>query len=79
VEKLTLEPASVTTADADAVRAEGVSDTAISDAIHVCYLFSTIDRLADAFGFALPSKESHDRAALVLLKRGYTLPAPLAL
>ncbi len=60
-------------ADVDEVRQTGVSDQAISDAIYVCYLFNTIDRLADAFDFALPSKESFDKSAKHLLKQGYKL------
>ena len=47
LEKLTLHPADVTREDADAVRAAGVSDEALIDAIHVCALFSMIVRLAD--------------------------------
>jgi alkylhydroperoxidase family enzyme len=47
LEKLTLQPEDVAREDADAVRAAGVSDEALIDAIHVCALFSMIVRLAD--------------------------------
>jgi hypothetical protein len=34
-------------------------------------LFNIITRYADALGFAIPSAEGFDRAAAMLLKRGY--------
>jgi alkylhydroperoxidase family enzyme len=51
LEKVTRTPGEVTPADADAVRAAGVSDAAIEDALGVCFGFSLIARLADSFGF----------------------------
>jgi alkylhydroperoxidase family enzyme len=51
LEAVTLWPGEVGPADADAVRAAGVSDEAIEDALAVCFGFNLIDRLADAFGF----------------------------
>lgn len=49
--KVTLEPAAVGPADAEAVRAAGVSDEAIADALYICAFFNLIDRLADSFAF----------------------------
>ena len=40
------------------MRAAGVSDDALVDAIHVCALFSMIVRLADSLGWDVPSFES---------------------
>ena len=51
LQKVTLTPAQVTAADVEKVRAEGVSDEAIEDALAVCACFNLIDRLADSFGF----------------------------
>lgn len=51
LEAVSLRPESVGAADAAAVRAAGVSDDAIVDALLVCTYFNLIDRLADSFGF----------------------------
>jgi len=48
---VTLRPDELGRADAEAVRAAGVSDEALEDALGVCFGFNLIDRLADAFGF----------------------------
>ncbi|MFL5981396.1 MAG: hypothetical protein ACJ74R_06795 [Gaiellaceae bacterium] len=73
LEKLTLDPSSVTRADADAVRAAGVSDQAIVDAIHVCALFSMIVRLADSLGWDVPSFDEFSARADSMLASGYAL------
>jgi hypothetical protein len=73
LEKITLHPDDVGPGDIDEVRRAGMSDQAISDAIHVCYLFNTIDRLSDAFDFSLLSNESFHKSAKHLLKQGYEL------
>jgi uncharacterized peroxidase-related enzyme len=71
--KLTLRPDEVTRADADAVRAAGVSDEALVDAIHVCALFSMIVRLADSLGWDVPSFEEFSARADSMLATGYSL------
>ena len=71
IEKLTLTPDRVDTSDMDALRAQGLSDAAIEDAIHVTALFNMIDRIADALGFDIPSAKGFSNMAEVLLKRGY--------
>ena len=73
LEKLTLEPEQVTRADADAVRAAGVSEEALVDAIHVCALFSMIVRMADSLGWDVPSFESFFDRADAMLAGGYSL------
>jgi alkylhydroperoxidase family enzyme len=73
LEKLTLNPDEVTRADADAVRAAGVSDDALVDAIHVCALFSMIVRLADALDWEVPPFESFLERADAMLASGYAL------
>ena len=73
LEKLTLRPEEVTHADADAVRAAGVSDEALVDAIHLCALFSMIVRLADALGWDVPPFEEFLARADAMLASGYTL------
>jgi alkylhydroperoxidase family enzyme len=73
LEKLTLAPDEVTRADADAVRASGVSDEALVDAMHICALFSMIVRLADSLGWDIPSFESFFERADQMLASGYAL------
>ena len=73
LEKLTLEPEQVTRADAHAVRAAGVSDEALVDAIHISALFSMIVRLADALGWEIPTFESFFERADAMLAGGYAL------
>ena len=71
IEKLTLRPDQVQSTDIDALRAEGLSDAAIEDAIHVTVLFNIMDRIADSLGFEIPTAEGFAKAAEILLKRGY--------
>ena len=73
LEKLTLRPAELEPADADAVLATGVSRDALVDAIHVCGLFNMIVRLADALGWAVPPPEAFAARGRVLLESGYSL------
>jgi hypothetical protein len=77
LEKLTLSPDEVTSADIRAIRAEGISDQAISDAMHVCFGFNLIDRLADAFGWHVQTEEEFGKDASFLLKKGYELIGPV--
>jgi len=55
LEKLTLSPNDVQPGDVEPLRAAGVSDRAILDAIYVCFLFNLMDRVADALGFDVPA------------------------
>jgi alkylhydroperoxidase family enzyme len=73
LEKLTLRPDELGPADADAVRAAGVSDVAMVDAIHVAALFNMIVRLADSLGWDVPTWESCLARGDTMLARGYTL------
>ena len=75
LEQLTLRPEEVGPADADAVRAAGVSDDAMRDAITVCALFNMIVRLADSLGWDLPAPERLRMRAPAMLEGGYALSA----
>jgi hypothetical protein len=77
LEKVTLTPDAVTPVDVENVRAAGVSDQAISDAMYVCFSFSLIDRLADAFGWHVQTEEQFGKDAKFLLKSGYNLIGPV--
>jgi uncharacterized peroxidase-related enzyme len=74
LEKLTLTPQEVEPADVAPLRAAGLSDEAIDDAIHVCANFNLINRVADALGFELAGPVSQSRYAGFLLQRGYLPP-----
>jgi alkylhydroperoxidase family enzyme len=71
LEKLTLVPDALSAADVAPLRAVGLSDAAIEDAIHVCALFNVYDRLADAFEFHIPEPAGFEQSAKRLLERGY--------
>jgi alkylhydroperoxidase family enzyme len=73
IEKLTLCPEELTREDADDVRAAGVSDQAIVDAIHVAALFNMITRMADSLGWDVPPWEAFLARAEPMLAEGYSL------
>ena len=68
--KLTREH-TVNTYDMRIILDAGVSPQQIEDALAVCFAFNITNRLADAFGFAVPSDDSFEAGAKYLLKRGY--------
>ena len=75
LEQVTLRPDEVRPDDAEAVRAAGLSDQAIVDALLVCAYFNLIDRLADSFQFT-PISHTLGRDGLLryearFLERGY--------
>jgi alkylhydroperoxidase family enzyme len=75
LEKLTLRPEELGSADAAAVRAAGVSEEGLLTAATVCSLFSMIVRLADSFGWDVPSWERLKQRAPAMLEGGYVLGA----
>jgi alkylhydroperoxidase family enzyme len=70
---MTLDHGHLTSADVRAVLDAGVSKAAIQDALEVAFLFNIYDRLADAMGWDVPSRNSgyYGVAAKRLLKHGY--------
>ena len=52
-----------------------MSDRALRDAARVCALFSMIVRLADSFGWEVPSRERLAARAPAMLEGGYALTA----
>ena len=74
IEAMTLRPEELGPADADAVRAAGVADDAIVDAIHVAALFNMITRMADSLGWDVPPWDSFLARADQMLANGYALP-----
>jgi len=75
LEKLTLRPDELGPDDAAAARAAGVSEQALRDASTVCALFSMIVRLADSFGWDVPSWDRLMARAPAMLEGGYVIDA----
>lgn len=73
LEKLTLAPENVHPADVAPLRAAGVRDEGIEDAIQVCVLFNIYDRLADAMKWHLPGPDGYAASGRSLMQRGYRL------
>ena len=71
LEKLTLDPRSVSPLDVEPLRAAGLPNEAIEEAVHVCALFNMYDRIADALDFEVPDAKGFESGAVMLLKFGY--------
>ena len=71
LEKLTLHPDEIGPDDVAPLRAAGLSDEEIEDAIHVCALFNLINRVADSLGFELADAKGYQISARMLLTKGY--------
>jgi alkylhydroperoxidase family enzyme len=71
LEVMTLRPIELKSRNAKAVLDAGVSAEALKDAIAVCAVFNIVTRYANALDFAIPTADEFDRAAGMLLKRGY--------
>lgn len=74
LQKLTTAPDTVTPADVAAVRAAGVPDDAIIDALHVNLIFNTVNRMANAFGWSWDSEKHVRVAANAIHRLSYKLP-----
>ena len=72
-ERVTVDPDNVSGADVEPLRDAGVSLEAINDVVHICGIFATINRIADAVDFAVPDNTTQVASAKVLLKRGYQI------
>jgi alkylhydroperoxidase family enzyme len=75
LEKLTLRPDELEPADAKAAYAAGVSKQALRDAVAVCGMFSMIVRLADSFGWDVPTWDRLQQRAPAMLEGGYVMRA----
>src|SRR3954469_8266267 len=71
LEKLTLRPEETGPEDGAPLRAAGLSDEEIEDAIHVCALFNVINRVADSLGFELQDAKGYEISARMLMTKGY--------
>ena len=75
IEKQTLRPDELTSADAEAAYAAGVSKQALRDAATVSAMFNMIVRLADAFDWAVPEWDRLMQRAPAMLEGGYAMGA----
>ena len=57
------------------MRSTGVSDQALRDAATVCALFNMIVRLADSFGWDVPTWDRLTARAPAMLEGGYVINA----
>jgi uncharacterized peroxidase-related enzyme len=71
LEKLTRTPNAVSQDDITAMKEAGVSEKGIEEAIYVCFVFCTINRLANSFDFELANEKSLNRVGFVLYNMGY--------
>jgi AhpD family alkylhydroperoxidase len=71
LETMTLRPLELSAAHVKEALRSGASIDALKDAAAVATVFNIISRYANALDFAIPSVVEFDRAATILLKRGY--------
>ena len=74
LEKVTLTPDQVASADVDAVRAAGIPDEALVAALHVNVIFNIMNRLANAFDFSWDSAQHVRIGAQVIHRVSYRSP-----
>jgi uncharacterized peroxidase-related enzyme len=74
LEKTTLFPDDVSAEDIDRLRAEGVSENAIVDALQVGFIFNVVNRLANALDFDYGTEVDAFKTATILNRLGYQLP-----
>ena len=74
LEKVTRTPDQVKSSDVDAVRAAGVPDEGIVDALHVNLVFNIMNRLANAFDFSWDSEQHVRVGAQVIHRINYRFP-----
>lgn len=71
LETMTLRPDKLQATQAQAAMAAGVTRQQLADAAAVAALFNIITRYANALDFAIPTDAEFDKAAGMMLKRGY--------
>lgn len=71
LEIMTLRPMALSADSAREALRSGVTTADLKDAAAIAAVFNIITRYADALNFAMPTASEFDRAADMLLKRGY--------
>lgn len=72
LETMTRAPDTLNVRHAQAVFDAGASRTQLSEAAAVAAVFNIITRYADALDFTIPTEREFDKAAGMMLKRGYS-------
>jgi len=72
LERLTRHPDELSGADAQTAFDAGLSPADLEDAAAVAAVFAVITRNANVLDFDIPSIDDFDRAAVMLLRRGYS-------
>lgn len=73
IEHVSTTPDTFTADDARAAMRAGVSREELQDAAAIAALFAIVTRYANALDFDIPSPSDFDKAAGMLLRRGYAL------
>ncbi|MEM7126087.1 MAG: hypothetical protein AAF702_07155 [Chloroflexota bacterium] len=73
LQKLTETPGEISAADVAPLRDARVNDQGIREAVYICFVFCTINRLADAFEFEQPTESSYRRMGFTLYNLGYDM------
>jgi len=71
LEKLTKFPEAVTAVDMELMRAVEITDAAIEEVVQICFVFCTINRIADAFDFEIAEGKGRERMGMMLYNLGY--------
>lgn len=71
LETMTLRPTQLRATQAQAAMAAGVTRQQLTDAAAIAALFNIITRYANALDFAIPTDAEFEKAAGMMLKRGY--------
>lgn len=79
LQKMSRSPEGLTAADVQAVRAEGVDDEALDEAIHVSVLLHVMNRVMNAVGATTPDSRQQTIATRSIRRFGYRVPAPIRL
>jgi len=69
--RMVLDPGDLRAADARAAVYRGLSLEALDELVHIGTLFCTLNALADALGFTIPSTSEFARMSAPFLKHGY--------
>jgi uncharacterized peroxidase-related enzyme len=64
----------LTPGDVASARRDGVSDQALYEALHVAFLFNTINRLADVLDAGYKGEHGRRRTAAAVYRAGYRVP-----
>jgi uncharacterized peroxidase-related enzyme len=72
IQRMTVSPDDLSTDDAASALEAGLAPQDLRDAAAVAAVFNIITRNANALDFEIPSIDDFDRAAVMLLRRGYS-------